>query len=164
MKKWKNPWKTHEHPIKLYQPPILKCHEIPLERFESVVIQSEAWAPQQEILCGRISLQVQFFFVLGAANLPPSGIVSDWCFQRLADLFIQVSHFSDLCVWKLEIPQIPCFIIVFFGTTSNFMQFVGIPECYAVPSLKRWRHWVRIIFGMFWAQCQPWEDRGHMQC
>lgn len=102
------------------------------------------------------------FWVLGAANLPPSGIVSlmlsttCWLVHSSKSL----SGVSEN--WKS--PKSHASSSFFFGTTSNFKQFVGIPECYAVPSLKRWRHWVRIIFGMFWAQCQPWEDRGHMQC
>lgn len=70
--------KKHEHPIKLYQPPILKCHEIPLERYKTVVMKCPRLGHRSKRFCVEESrCRCRIFFVLGAANLPPSGIVSD---------------------------------------------------------------------------------------
>ena len=128
MKKWTNPWKTHEHPIKLYQPPILKCHEIPLERFESVVIQSEAWAPQQEILCGRISLQVQFFFCAGCCQ-PATLRYSQWLMLSTTCWLVHSSKslFRLVCL-KIGNPPNPMLHHRFFRNNKQFHAICRYPR------------------------------------
>ena len=89
---------------------------------------SEAWAPQQEILCGRISLQVQNFFCAGCCQ-PATLRYSQWLMLSTTCWLVHSSKslFRLVCL-KIGNPPNPMLHHRFFRNNKQFHAICRYPR------------------------------------